>query len=48
MMPMGQNGNQFSAHYDDLLQKWSKTEYIPMSSAPSSEISAMYSQTLNH
>jgi penicillin amidase len=46
MMPLGQSGNEFSPDYDNLLDKWSKTEYIPMSSAPSSQISPKSSQTL--
>ena len=30
MISTGQSGNVFSPHYDDLVEKWSKVEYVPM------------------
>jgi len=30
IIPMGQSGHVWSAHYADLLDKWDKTEYLPM------------------
>jgi penicillin amidase len=27
---MGQSGHVWSEHYADLLDKWNKTEYLPM------------------
>lgn len=32
MIPMGQSGNPFSNHYDDLLQKWVDMQYIKIKS----------------
>jgi penicillin amidase len=30
IIPMGQSGHVWSGHYADLLDKWNKTEYLPM------------------
>jgi penicillin amidase len=30
IIPMGQSGHVWSPHYADLLDKWNKTEYLPM------------------
>ena len=30
VIPMGQSGYVWSKHYADLLDRWSKVEYVPM------------------
>ncbi|MEI6667054.1 MAG: penicillin acylase family protein [Acidobacteriota bacterium] len=30
IIPMGQSGHVWSGHYADLLEKWNRTEYLPM------------------
>jgi penicillin amidase len=30
VIPVGQSGHVWSPQYDDLLEKWSKMEYLPM------------------
>jgi penicillin amidase len=32
--PLGQSGNEFSKHYDDLLEAWAVGEYLSMTTQP--------------